>query len=140
MLWLKSFHLIAMVAWFAGLFYLPRLFVYHAMAEDATSRGYFATMEHKLLWRIMNPAALLTVLTGVWMLILGWSVYIQQLWIFIKLFLVLLLLLYHVYCGVLLKQFAALKNTRSHVWYRWFNEAPTVFLVLIVLLAVIKPW
>ena len=140
MLWLKSFHLIAVVAWFAGLFYLPRLFVYHAMAEDATLDACFKTMERKLFWAIMTPAASLSLITGLWMLALHWQAYMQQLWIMVKLFLLVPLLLYHGYCGSLLKRFAANKNTHSHVWYRWFNEAPTVFLVAIVLLAVIKPW
>lgn len=140
MLWLKSFHLVVMAAWFAGLFYLPRLFVYHAEAKDAIGKERFKIMERKLFWGIMTPAALLTAFSGIWMLALFWHVYAQQLWIFIKLVLVAFLFLYHVYCGVLLARFAIDKNIHSHLWYRWFNEAPTVLLLAIVFLAVIKPW
>ena len=140
MLWLKSFHIIFVVTWFAGLFYLPRLFVYHAMAEDAVGRERFKIMERKLFHGIMTPSAVLVLISGVWLLVLNWPAYVQQWWIFVKLFLLVPLFLYHIQCGRLLVRFAADQNTHTHVWYRWFNEVPTVLLLAIVFLAVIKPW
>jgi len=139
MLWLKSFHLIFMVAWFAGLFYLPRLFVYHAMAEDAASRERFKVMERKLYWGIMTPGAVLTIGFGLW-LWLGWFRGAFGGWFHAKLVLVALLVGYHLWCGMLLRDFAAERNTKSHVWFRWFNEFPTLVLVATVLLVVFKPF
>lgn len=136
MLWIKAFHIISMVAWFAGLFYLPRLFVYHAMAEDPVSKERFKIMESKLYWGIMTPAAVVTILLGLWML----KAYPLVLWLQIKIALVILLLGYHHLCGKFLRQFAQDKNTKSHVFYRWFNEVPTVLLVAIVILVVVKPF
>ncbi len=143
MLWLKSLHLVFMVTWFAGLFYLPRLFVYHSLIDtgvDRISDERFQTMERKLFWGIMTPGALLTVIFGIWMMHMNWGFYTQQLWMTIKLALVLALLSYHVWCGKLVARFAQKSNCYSHTWYRWFNEIPTVILIAIVLLAVIKPW
>jgi len=136
MLWVKSLHIIFMVTWFAGLFYLPRLFVYHAMAEDAPSRERFKVMERKLYLGIMTPGAVLTVVFGTWLWV-GWN--FSGKWLVAKLVLVLALLVYHVWCGLLLLEFRDDRNRRSHVWYRWFNEAPTVLLFLIVFLVVLKP-
>jgi len=136
MLWVKALHIIFMVTWFAGLFYLPRLFVYHAMAEDALSRERFKVMERKLYLGIMTPGAVLTVVFGTWMWV-GWN--FSGKWLVAKLVLVLALLVYHVWCGLLLLEFRDDRNRRSHVWYRWFNEAPTVLLFLIVFLVVLKP-
>jgi putative membrane protein len=138
MLWVKSFHIIFMVTWFAGLFYLPRLFVYHAMAEDRPSLERFQVMERKLFWGIMTPGAVLTLAFGVW-LWLGWFRGSSS-WLHAKLALVAVLAGYHLWCWRLMKAFAAGRNTRSHVWLRWFNEFPVVILVATVLLVVLKPF
>ena len=137
MLWVKAFHIVFMVTWFAGLFYLPRLFVYHALAEDAPSRERFKVMERKLFWGIMTPGAVLTIALGLW-LWLGWFRGAGS-WLHAKLALVALLVGYHLWCYRLLKAFAADANRRSHAWYRWFNEIPVLLLVATVLLVVLKP-
>lgn len=138
MLWVKSLHIVFMVTWFAGLFYLPRLFVYHAMAEDRISIERFKVMERKLYWGIMTPGAVLTVAFGTW-LWLGWFRGASG-WLHAKLALVALLAGYHLWCGRLLRDFAADRNRRSHVWLRWFNEVPVLFLFATVLLVVLKPF
>ena len=141
MLWLKALHLIFMVTWFAGLFYLPRLFVYHAMTSDDVSSERFKIMERKLFWGITTPGGVLTLLFGVWMLLdYAWTAYGQMLWLQIKLLLIVLMAAYHIWCGKLLIVFREDQNRRSHVWYRWFNEIPTIFLIAIVLLATLKPF
>jgi len=137
MLWVKALHIIFVIAWFAGLFYLPRLFVYHAMAEDAVGKERFKVMERKLYWGIMAPGAVLTVVFGVW-LWLGYG--LTGAWLHAKLVLIALLVAYHLYCGKLLADFTRDRNTKSHVWYRWFNEVPTVLLVAAVILTVVKPF
>ncbi len=137
MLWVKAIHIVFMVTWFAGLFYLPRLFVYHALAEDAPSRERFKVMERKLFWGIMTPGAVLTIALGLW-LWLGWFRGAGS-WLHAKLALVALLVGYHLWCYRLLKAFAADANRRSHAWYRWFNEIPVLLLVATVLLVVLKP-
>jgi putative membrane protein len=137
MLWIKSFHLIFMVTWFAGLFYLPRLFVYHAMAEDVASGERFKVMERKLYYGIMTPGAVLTILFGLW-LWLGYG--FTGGWLHAKLALVVVLVVYHLWCGRLLSRFTHDRNEHSHVWYRWFNEFPVVVLIAIVILAVVKPF
>ena len=126
------------VSWFAGLFYLPRLFVYHAQADDAPSRERFKVMERKLYWGIMTPGAVLTVGLGIW-LWLGWFRG-SSAWLDAKIAIVALLIVYHLWCGRLLAAFAADRNTRGHVWFRWFNEVPTVALFAIVILVVLKPF
>lgn len=138
MLWLKAFHLIFMVTWFAGLFYLPRLFVYHALAEDETGVERFKIMERKLFWGIMTPGGLLTLLFGIGMLSV-YPVYLSQLWMQTKLALIAILIAYHVWCGKLLLDFKHGRNRHSHVWYRWFNEFPVVILIAVILLAVLRP-
>ena len=140
MLWVKAFHIIAMVCWFAGLFYLPRLFVYHAMSEDSASIERFKIMERKLYRGISTPSMLITVFLGVWLLSYDVAGYMAAGWIHAKLTLVGVLIVYHFYCGRLLKQFANDQNTRSHVFYRWFNEAPVIALVAIVILVVVRPF
>lgn len=125
-----------MVTWFAGLFYLPRLFVYHAQAEDTISRERFKIMERKLYYGIMTPGALLTIVFGVWMW-LGWNV--SGGWLTWKLILVAGLVIYHIYCGVLLTDFKLERNRHSPMFYRWLNELPVVALFAIVLLVVLKP-
>jgi putative membrane protein len=141
MLWLKAFHLIFMVTWFAGLFYLPRLFVYHAMATDDISRERFKIMERKLFFGIMTPGMILTFGFGLWMLVdYAWALYGKSGWLHAKLTLLVLLAVYHVFCGRWLFDFKYDRNTHSHVFFRWMNEVPVVFLVAIVILAVIRPF
>ena len=125
-----------MVTWFAGLFYLPRLFVYHAMSNDAISLERFKVMERKLFYGIMTPGGLITLITGIW-LWLGWG--FMGAWIHIKVALVFVLVVYHIWCGVILVQFKNDTNKKSHVWFRWFNEFPVVILVAVVFLVVLKP-
>jgi protoporphyrinogen IX oxidase len=136
MLWVKALHVVFMVTWFAGLFYLPRLFVYHAQAADRVSIERFKVMERKLYYGIMTPGAVLTVGFGLW-LMLGWG--FSGGWLHAKLALVGVLIAYHVWCGRLLAAFRDERNTRSHVWLRWFNEAPVLLLFAIVVLVVVKP-
>jgi putative membrane protein len=124
------------VTWFAGLFYLPRLFVYHALSEDALSQERFKVMERKLFWGIMTPGAVLTIAFGLW-LWLGYG--ISGAWLHAKLALVVVLVAYHAWCGKLMLDLRAGRNARSHVWFRWFNEFPVVVLVASVILVVVKP-
>jgi putative membrane protein len=137
MLLVKSLHLIFMVTWFAGLFYLPRLFVYHVQASDRVSVERFQVMERKLYWGIATPGAVLTLVFGLW-LWLGWFPGAGG-WLHAKLALVGTLVAYHVWCGKLMLDLRHGRNTRSHVWYRWFNEYPVLVLVGVILLAVFKP-
>ena len=137
MLWVKAFHIIAVVTWFAALFYLPRLFVYHAMSEDAVSIERFKVMERKLYRGIMTPSAMLAVTLGLW-LWLGFG--FSGGWLHAKLALVTVLLIYHGYCGKLLRDFSDDRNRHSHVFYRWFNEFPVLILVAVVILVVVKPF
>jgi putative membrane protein len=138
MLWLKAFHVIAVVTWFAGLFYLPRLYLYHAQAKDAVSIARFEMMERRL-FVITSIGATLTILLGASMLIES-PIYLSLMWLRVKLLLVLLLIGYHLYCFKLLRDFAQGRNTRSANWYRLFNEVPTLLLIAIVILAVVKPF
>ena len=135
MLWVKAFHIIFVVSWFAGLFYLPRIFVNHAMATEPSEIARLKLMEYKL-YRFVTPIAGLAVGFGLW-LWLGYG--IGGKWMIVKFLLVLLLLGYHYYCGKLVKRFAADQNTRSHIFYRWFNEIPVLVLVAIVILVTVKP-
>ena len=137
MLWIKAFHVIFMVTWFAGLFYLPRLFVYHAQSADAVSRERFKIMERKLFFGIMTPGAILTIGFGLW-LWLGYG--FSGDWLQAKIALVALLVVYHVYCGKLLSDFRHDRNKNGHVFYRWLNELPVVLLIAIVLLVELKPF
>ena len=141
MLWVKAFHIIFMVTWFAGLFYLPRLFVYHAMCDDAISNDRFKTMERKLFYGIMTPGAIITTILGVWMLSdYAWSAYEQSLWLPVKLILVGVIIIYHIYCGKLLIDFRNDRNTHGHVFYRWLNEFPVLLLIAIIILIIVKPF
>lgn len=137
MLWIKALHVIFMVTWFAGLFYLPRLFVYHAMSDDRASIERFKIMERKLYWGIMTPGGILTVVFGSW-LWLGW--YFSGGWLHAKLLLVALLVGYHVWCGKLMLDFKYDRNVKSHVWFRLFNEFPVLILIGAVVLVVLKPF
>ncbi len=138
--WIKALHLIAMVAWFAGLFYLPRLFVYHAEANDAVGIERFKVMEHRLYYFIMAPAALLTVIFGFILLSFSVTYYAHAIWMHVKLILVGLLILFHGYCGKLLKDFKQDKNQHTSLFYRYFNEFPTLLLIAIVIMAEVKPF
>ncbi|OEO23500.1 TIGR00701 family protein [Pseudomonas sp. J237] len=139
-LWLKALHIIALVCWFAGLFYLPRLFVYHAMSDDQISRDRFCTMERKLYRGIMTPSMIATVLLGIGLISLNPGFYFSQGWMHAKLSLVVLLVIYHFMCGAQMKRFARGENQRTHVFYRWFNEAPVLALLGVVILVVVKPF
>ena len=139
MLWVKAMHIIFLVTWFAGLFYLPRLFVYHADVRDDTSHARFLVMERKL-FAIMTIGAVFTAASGSWLLIdYAWAAYRHSGWLITKLVLVGGLLVYHLYCLIVIRRFRAQRNTRSHVYYRWINEIPALLLIAIVLLAVVKP-
>ena len=136
MLWLKAFHVIAVVTWFAGLFYLPRLFVYHADAQDTISVERFQIMERRL-FAIMTIGAAASVAFGAAMLAAA-PVYLTMGWLRVKLLLVLVVIAYHVSCYKLMRDFAQNRNVRSAKWYRLFNEVPSLLLIAIVLLAVVK--
>jgi putative membrane protein len=137
LLWLKAFHVIALVTWFAGLFYLPRLFVYHADAKDAISAERFKVMERRLLG-LMTIGGGATLAFGIAML-LAWPAYLAMGWLHVKLMLVGLLIIYHGYCYQFTRAFAADRNVRSGKWFRMFNELPSLLLIGIVILAVVKP-
>ena len=136
MLWIKALHIIAVICWMAGIFYLPRLFVYHAMSEDQVSKQRFCIMERKLYRGIMQPSMLASLVFGVW-LWLGYG--FAGNWLFAKLALVALLLAYHFWCGYMLKQFAQDQVDKSHVFFRLINELPVFLLIGIVILVVVKP-
>lgn len=138
MLWVKSFHIVFVVSWYAGLFYLPRLFVYHAMTTDAPGIERFEVMERKLYYGIMAPSGLLTVVTGAWM----WLAYgVTGGWLYAKLALVAILIAHHLYLGKLMRDFREGRNRHGHVFYRWINELPALpILVFVVLLVVFKPF
>ena len=139
--WVKAFHIIFMVTWFAALLYLPRLYVYHAMAKDEAGISRFKIMERKLFVGIMTPSAVLTIAFGLWLIaIRGLEWLSQAYWLHLKLVLVALLVGYHVYLGALLRWFARDENRHGHVFYRWLNEAPVIVLIGTVLLAELKPW
>jgi len=141
MLWVKSLHIIFVTSWFAGLFYLPRLFVNHAMAVSGSSTDHAVSERLKLmerkLYRFMLPLALLALGFGLW-LWLGYG--ISGAWMHAKLTLVAVLVAYHWYCGRLLADFSRDQNKHSHVWYRWFNEVPVLVLAAVVILVVVKPF
>ena len=139
MLWVKAFHVVAMVCWFAALFYLPRLFVYHAMSSDAVSLERFKIMERKLYFGIMWPSMLATWALGLIMLIANWEYYQTQYWMHIKLLLVVMLTLYHLACGYYRQAFANDQVSRGHVFFRWFNELPVVVLVAVCVLVIVRP-
>ncbi|MBL1321594.1 MAG: protoporphyrinogen oxidase HemJ [Methylophaga sp.] len=141
MLWAKAFHIIFVVTWFAALFYLPRLFVYHAECDDEAGNERFKVMERKLYRGIMMPSAILTLIFGVWTLsFYSLDQILSMHWLHAKLLLVAILYGYHGYCGKLLKQFSNDENTHSHIFYRWFNEFPVFILIAAVILVVVKPF
>ena len=136
MLWYKTLHIIFMITWFAGLFYLPRLFVYHAMSKDQISLDRFKIMERKLFWGIMTPGGILTIIFGIYLI----QFHQMLLWLQLKIFLVFLLVLYHIWCGKIMYNFKNGINSRGHVWYRVFNEIPVIMLIVIIYLVVFKPF
>ena len=140
MLWLKAFHVIAMVCWFAGLFYLPRLFVYHAQSTDTLSIERFKVMERKLYRGIMWPSLVLTFVFGIAMIANAPDYYLAQHWLHAKLVLVALLVVYHLFCGHYRQQLANDNSQKSHVFFRFFNELPVLLLVAIVILVIVKPF
>jgi len=141
MLWVKAFHIIFMIMWFAGLLYLPRLFVYHTMADDSVSHDRFVIMEKKL-FAIMTLGALGTVLLGLWMLLAyAWQTYASVgWWLHVKLMLVVVLIGYHMACLKVIKIFREDSNTRSHVFFRWFNEFPVLILFGVIIMVVVRPF
>ena len=139
-LYIKAFHLIAIVTWFAALFYLPRLFVYHRMSEDQVSRDRFCVMERKLLKCIMTPSILIVCALGITLIWMNPSIFQTGAWLHLKLTLVLILSGYHGMCAKYVKAFAAGENPKSHLYFRWFNEFPVLILVACVILAIVKPF
>ena len=140
MLWIKAFHLIAVICWFAAIFYLPRLFVYHSASTDTVGRERFIIMERKLFRGIMTPSAFITVLLGLWMLVDNWGFYQTQGWMHAKLGLVALLIVYHFICYRFLINFRDDKNLRSETFFRWFNEVPVLLLTSIIILVIVRPF
>lgn len=137
--WIKAFHLIFVVTWFSGLFYLPRLFVYHTLSHDEVSIARFKIMERKLYFGITMPSAILATLLGLWLLSYNFAGYLQQAWMETKLALVLVLWIYHIYLGKLYFAFKHDKNKHNHVFYRFLNEFPVLLLIAIVILVIVKP-
>lgn len=140
MLWFKACHIIAFVCWFAAIFYLPRLYVYHADTVDSISLIRFKLMEKRLYFGIMWPSAVLTTFFGFILISLNSSYYLHASWMHVKLFLVVCLWGYHLYCGYLRRQFLTSARHHSSFYYRVLNEVPTLFLVLIVIMVVVKPF
>jgi putative membrane protein len=138
--WIKAWHIIFMVTWFAGLFYLPRLFVYHAACDDAPGKERFKVMERKL-FIIMTLGAAGTAIFGVWLLVgYAWEAFRATGWLHTKLLLVAVLIAYHAYCWKLVRDFKQDRNRHGHVFYRWVNEFPVLLLLGIVILVVVKPF
>ena len=139
MLWIKAFHVIAMVTWFAGLFYLPRLFVYHTQVNDEAGNQRFKVMEKKLFYYITTPGGILTSLFGLWLLTFNYDAYSHMMWLHVKLLLVACLWLFHFYCSFLLHAFKNDKNKHTEKFYRIINEVPTVILITVIILVYVKP-
>ncbi len=139
MKWFLAFHIIFVICWFAGLFYLPRIYVYHASADNQAIKDQFKIMEHKLYWYITTPAAILTGIFGLCLWLPRYHYFAHMMWLHIKFGLVVILYLYHVYLGHLLTKFKNDQNTHSHRFYRWLNEIPTILLIIIVILVCVQP-
>ena len=139
MRWILAFHIIFVITWFSGLFYLPRLFVYHAMSQDFISLERFKIMERKLYYGIIWPSSVLATLFGLLLILNNFDYYFHQLWLHLKLISAAFLWIFQFSCGYYLKLFKQNQNQHDHVFYRWFNEVPTVFLFAIVILAIVKP-
>ncbi|MBT3671949.1 MAG: protoporphyrinogen oxidase HemJ [Porticoccaceae bacterium] len=138
--WVLAFHVIAVICWFAALFYLPRLFVYHAMSEDEISIERFKVMQRKLYRGIANPAMIATIVLGLWLVSMAPDAYLSQTWFQLKVGLVLLLIGYHYMCLCHMKKLADNRSDKSHVYFRVFNEVPVLFLVAIVILVIVQPF
>ncbi len=139
MLWLRALHIIFVVCWFAGLFYLPRIFVYFAASEDSNTRAQLAVMARRL-YRFVTPFMVLTVVFGVWIIALAPDYYLSATWLWLKLAGVAFLIVYHFQCGRYVKAINADSDSHGHVFYRFFNEVPVLFLFAIVFLVVLKPF
>ena len=139
-LWIKAFHIISVITWMAGIFYLPRLFVYHVTAKDDVSNERFKMMEDKLYRLIMTPSMIVAVGLGVWMLTIAWSGLQASLWLWIKIALVALLVIFHLSCGQMIRAFAEDRQLRTERFFRIYNELPVLVLVPVVILAVVKPF
>lgn len=140
MAWLEAFHIMSVITWFAGIFYLPRLFVYHAMSDDQISKDRFVVMERKLFKGIMTPSAIATVLFGSWLIASAPDYYLRQGWLHAKLSLVALLIIYHISCWWFIVRFRENRNTHSHKFFRFYNEAPVLVMIGVVILVVVKPF
>ena len=138
--WVLAFHIIAVICWFAALFYLPRLFVYHAMSEDSISIERFKVMQRKLYSGIANPSMVATIILGLWLVSMAPAAYLAETWFQVKAGLVVLLIGYHHMCLSHMKNLASDRNEKTHVYFRVFNEVPVIFLVAIVILAIVKPF
>lgn len=138
-LWFKAWHVISLICWFAGIFYLPRLFVYHAMSDDKPSQERFAVMERKLYRGIMTPAMVATWFFGLCMLLPNVQAYFSQPWFHIKLCLVIGLTIYHLACGRFRLKLIDNPQYKTHVFWRWFNEIPVFILIGVVILVIVKP-
>lgn len=138
MLWVKALHLLFVISWFAGLFYLPRIYVNLAQTQDSTAYDCLLGMARRL-YRFMMPLAILALVFGLW-LMLGYGIGLSSGWMHAKLVLVVLLVVYHLICGRVLAAFERRTNQRSHRYYRWFNEAPVILLALVLVLVVVKPF
>jgi protoporphyrinogen IX oxidase len=142
MLWVLAFHIIAVIAWFAGLFYLPRLYVYHCQAiqeQDTIGSNRFKTMEYKLFWYIMTPAGLIATALGLWLVALKPTL-LHETWFQLKLGLAACLWLFHLTCGYYLSKFKQEKNQKPEKYFRFFNEIPTIILISVIILAIIQPF
>jgi len=139
-LWIKAIHIVFVITWFAGLFYLPRLFVYHSMATDDISKERFKVMQRKLYRAIMNPSMIGTLIFGTWLLVESWQAYSSQGWIWLKLLFVLGLVGYHHYCLRIMKAFADNRVLHSEKFFRFFNEVPAFALVVIIIMVVVRPF
>lgn len=139
MLWIRALHIIFVICWFAGIFYLPRLFVYHAMNENSDTRAQLLVMEQKL-YRFITPFAFFAIGFGIWLASFNYQYYLAQPWFWCKIAFVFALAAYHFQCGRYIKRFVAGEQPRPHTFYRWFNEAPVIALFAIVILVVVKPF
>jgi putative membrane protein len=139
MLWIKSLHIVFVTSWFAGLFYLPRILVNLALVPEAGAERDRLLLMGTKLYRFMTPLAVLAIVFGLWLLA-AYGIGLGAGWMVAKIALVLVLIWYHVYCGRLLRSFKQGSNTRSHVWFRWFNEVPVLVLLVVVILVVVKPF
>ncbi len=141
MIWVKVVHLVFVVAWFAGLFYLPRLFVYHADSKQSETQALFKVMEKRLYLGIMTPAMIISLITGLWMIFAyAWASYQGSYWLHTKILLAVLLIGYHHWLGYLMKRFQKDQNRHSSRFYRWINEIPLIFLITMIALVLVKPF